>query len=109
LDPTKKAIWQEEIKGYVKRKGILDENIKKLYLIVWGQCSNAVQSELESLQEHSDVANCADGIKLLCMIQNLVHSYEYQNNLFHALHAAKCAFYTLHQGQDTPNEVLHCN
>ena len=42
---TQRRIWEEKIKMYVKREMLLEENIKKLYAIVWGQCSDSMQAK----------------------------------------------------------------
>ena len=33
------AIFNEDVKKFVKRRNTLTDNVQKLYLIVWGQCT----------------------------------------------------------------------
>lgn len=48
IDPPKEAtktqtrIWEKKVDEYVKREMYLQENIKTLYSLVWGQCTDAV-------------------------------------------------------------------
>ena len=36
-DPVESAIFNEDIKEYVKRRNMLKKTIKRLYSVVWGQ------------------------------------------------------------------------
>ena len=54
-------IQTEEIKQFVKNRSTLWQNIIKLYGIIWGQCSPALQRELEGDPEYltkSSAYNC---------------------------------------------------
>ena len=51
-------IFKGEIDAYIKRKGILDNNIKKAYSLVLGQCTDLLQSKLK--QQANLAENVAD-------------------------------------------------
>ena len=36
---VKEMLLEEEVKGYYKRKMLAISNLKKIYALVWGQCS----------------------------------------------------------------------
>ena len=99
---TDKAIWQEEIKEYVKRKSTLSKNLKRLYPLLWGQCSDSLKAELESMPQFKIVSENADSLELLKMIKSLADNFQSEKNPFYSLHMAKRNFYMLSQDRDTP-------
>jgi hypothetical protein len=66
---TNKEIWKQEIRAYVARKAILEENLQKAYALIWGQCSDPLRAKLESAATHDDVATAKDSIALLKSIR----------------------------------------
>ena len=46
LGSIEEMILKEEVKDYVQRKRMLKATVTKLYAIIWGQCSDGVQSLL---------------------------------------------------------------
>jgi len=47
LDPNEKsglvkALWDRQVDGYYTRTGHIESNLKVIYAIVWGQCSEAM-------------------------------------------------------------------
>mmetsp|Transcript_21327 Transcript_21327/g.32629 ORF Transcript_21327/g.32629 Transcript_21327/m.32629 type:complete len:175 (+) Transcript_21327:65-589(+) len=64
-DDTDKEIWKHEYKEYVKRKSALAGNIRKLYTILWGQCSEWMQAELKGSDSFRMIQIKRDAIELL--------------------------------------------
>ena len=44
IPPLVTAIFSEQVKEYVKQTSRLQENIKHLWALVWGQCSDTIQT-----------------------------------------------------------------
>jgi hypothetical protein len=44
-----RMIFKGEVDAYIKRKGILYENVQKAYSLVLGQCTDLLQSKLHGL------------------------------------------------------------
>ena len=40
---TQERIWEKEVDKFVKQRGYFDENIKTLYSVVWGQCTDVMR------------------------------------------------------------------
>lgn len=40
-----KIIWEESAKNDAKRKEILEDNVRKIRSVIWGQCSPALQAK----------------------------------------------------------------
>ena len=41
---VKEMLLKEEVKGYYERKRLAISNLKKIYALVWGQCSEQLQA-----------------------------------------------------------------
>ena len=43
-------IWEKEVDAYVCRKETLDQSLRTLYSLVWGQCSPSMKAKLEFIE-----------------------------------------------------------
>ena len=100
MDETDREIWKEEIKEFVRRKNYLNKNIKKLYSLIWGQCSDMIRSEIEAMPGFPAASKNANALDLLKMIRSIAHNFQHEKNAVLSLHTAKRAFYFLNQGHD---------
>jgi len=103
-DATDMKIWEEEVKEFVKTKIKLKENVKQLYSLVWGQCSEAMRAKLESMDGHRKLSEEGDGIGLLKQIKSIVYNFQDQKYLPLALYEANRRLYACTQGKHTPQE-----
>jgi hypothetical protein len=94
--------WKRADKEYHKRLKAYVDFRAGLYQIVWGQCTVALRTKLESLQEFDKAFQ--DGIALLRLLQTVVHTFEKRANQFYEVSRMKESYYTLKQGQ---SETLH--
>ena len=46
-----KVIWKNRLTEYVKRESVLAENVKTVYSLIWGQCTDVMRQKTGS---HSD-------------------------------------------------------
>jgi len=56
----------------------IDSNLKAVHMVIWGQCSEAMQSKLKSVadfEDHNDKSNC---IWLLNAIRGVIMQFEGQ-------------------------------
>jgi hypothetical protein len=44
---TQQCIWEKQVNEHVKRYNMLMKNLKTAYLLIYGQCSNALRAKLE--------------------------------------------------------------
>ena len=58
------VIYKENVKVFVMRKNGYQENKEKLYSVIWGQCSNAIQPRLQSKTRFTDMDKERDCLKL---------------------------------------------
>jgi hypothetical protein len=94
---TVTRIWEKEVDEYVKRKTCLQENLKTLYSLVLGQCTDVVLAKLEASDTYNKMLEEADSIKLLKEIRALVYNFQSQKHAPQALHEGKRRFYLLPQ------------
>jgi hypothetical protein len=117
---TVTQIWEKEVDKYVKRKMYLQENLKTLYSLVLGQCTDVVLAKLEARDTYNEMSEEADSIKLLKEIRALVYNFQSQKYAPQALHEGKRRFYLLSQDkhstcqaylerfQNCVNVIEHC-
>ena len=94
---TVTRIWEKEVDEYVKRKMYLQENLKTLYSLVLGQCTDVVLAKLEASDTYNEMSEEADSMKLLKEIRALVYNFQSQKYAPQALHEGKRRFYLLSQ------------
>lgn len=104
---TEKCIWEKQVDQYVKRLDQLEENIRTLYSLIWGQCSEVMQAKLEAMPEYAVASNDNDGVELLKLVKTISFNFQSQKYLHQAVHEAKRRFYTQYQGKTaTAQEYL---
>jgi hypothetical protein len=94
---TVTRIWEKEVDGYVKRKMYLQENLKTIYSLVLGQCTDVVLAKLEASNTYNKMSEEADSIRLLKEICALVYNFQSQKYVPQALHKGKQRLYLLSQ------------
>jgi hypothetical protein len=112
-DPGEKAsagdkkLWETRLTQFVKREEIRSDNIKTLYSLVWGQCSDAMQERLMAHPDYSVAQESKNGIELLKCVKTIMYNYQSHQAIAKSLHEAKRRFYMLSQGKfQTPQAYL---
>jgi hypothetical protein len=102
---TEKRIWEKEVDGYVRKKSYLDENLKTLYSLIWGQCTNVMRARVEALDNYEVMSSEGDSILLLKAIKSLV--YNFQSQKYHplAIYDGMRRFYMIYQEKHTSCQV----
>ena len=99
-------IFKGEIDAYIKRKGILEDNIQKAYSLVLGQCTDLLQSKLKQQATWAAVSVAQDAILLITMIKSITFKFEDQKFLPLALYQAKANLYNMRQGNLSNHDYL---
>ena len=98
-------IWKKELECYVKRKVALGENLRKAYLLVWGQYSDVMRERLEALPEFKAICDSDDVLGLLKHMKSINFKFEDQKYPFGSVYFANKRFYNYKQGsEDTNNQ-----
>ena len=101
---TERMIWRETIKSFCVRRNVLSENIRRLYSLVWGQCSDVMRQKIEALDEYAVFSVILDGVELLQAIKNFCFNFQSQKYVPHSLHKTKRQFYLCSQGKDATTQ-----
>lgn len=73
---TKTLIWETKVKAYVKRCDEQEKNLRAIFSTVWGQCSTAMQSKLQSLDGYNEKKTECDCSWILKEIKGITHRFE---------------------------------
>ena len=104
IPPLLAAFFSEQVKEYVKQTSRLQENIKRLWALVWGQCSDTIRTRLQALDTYEDMHSTSDGLQLLIAIKDLMFNVQEQKYVPLSIHLAKRHFFLLSQGRNTVGE-----
>ena len=83
------AIFSEQVKEYVKQTSRLQENIKRLWALVWGQCSDTIRTRLQALEAYDHMHTASNGLQLLIAIKDLMFNIQEQKYIPLSIHLAK--------------------
>eukprot|EP00934_Nitzschia_sp_Nitz4_P001191 Nitzschia sp. Nitz4//scaffold483_size5322//2345//5042//NITZ4_009227-RA/size5322-augustus-gene-0.2-mRNA-1//-1//CDS//3329552882//1191//frame0 len=78
---------------------VISDFRSKLYAVVMGQCTPAMEAHLRSHEDFEDAEN--DGIAILKMIKNILHTFEDKREPAEALLEVKEEFYGMKQGSSS--------
>ena len=92
------------MKEYVKQTSRLQENIKRLWALVWGQCSDTIRTRIQALDMYKDMHMASDNLQLLIAIKDLMFNVQEQKHVPLSIHLAKRQFSLLSQGRNTVGE-----
>jgi hypothetical protein len=90
-------VWEKKVDEYVKKESYFDENMKTLYSLIWGQCTDIMRTKLESLNLFEAISSASDALALLKSIKNIVFNFQSQKYKPQALHEAKRQLFVLQQ------------
>ena len=96
---TETRIWEKTVDEHVRQRSHLAENIKTLYSLVWGQCTDIMRQKLEAHETFTGVSNTGDGLGLLKLVTSVAFQFQSQKYLPHALHEALKRYYNCSQGK----------
>jgi hypothetical protein len=103
-DRVDELILQQEVNEYVKRKRTYYENRDKLYTIIWGQCSEALQAKLKGTKAFKTYNPIKCPLSLLKDIKQLSLKFENVTFKAFAIYDAKMALSSFYQ---TKQDTLH--
>ena len=70
-----KMILNRKIDIYVKRDGLLDENLQKSYSLIHGQCTELLKSKLNTSANWETVSSHYDMLGLFDAIKNIIYKF----------------------------------
>jgi hypothetical protein len=93
-------VYDKELDIYVVRKTKLKDNVKALYAVAWGQCSNAMKAKIKKSDKYEEGRNASNVSWLLKEIRGVTFGFENQRTLSLSLQLAQQDFYRFKQGSE---------
>jgi Reverse transcriptase (RNA-dependent DNA polymerase)/Zinc knuckle len=98
-------LWEKELDEYAKRMSYLRENLKSVYAIVYGQCTDIVRQKIEALAEFENKAMACDGLWLLQAIKSITYNFESLKSPFQSLHESQRRLMNCTQGKHVTTQM----
>ena len=89
---VEKAIWAEELREFVKRKGVFKGNLALIHAVIYGQCSESMKDKLKSLTEYKDAMKQNNCVWLLQQIRAITLQFDAKRNGFISIMDAQRSF-----------------
>jgi hypothetical protein len=97
-DEYDKAEWLGKMRMYQTRMSNLEEGMKRLYNVVYGQCSKIMVQKLMAMEDfEKEIIGKSDGLGLLKAIRQIAFNFESQKFKPHAIQDAIKQFYAFCQ------------
>jgi hypothetical protein len=102
-DPMDLKIQELEIGQYVKTKARFEMEVKKLYAVIIGQCTEMMMTKLKAMPTFNDIHNNKNTLELLKAIKGLAFKFDGEKELGMSLVEAMDKFYRFYQSKEMPN------
>ena len=100
-----KEIHKEEIKEYVKDRKLIRSNLKKIYSLMYGNCTESLQTMLRADSEFEEKSRVFDHEWLFEKVKIIVSGLDTKVNLRVSLHDVMFNFILLKQQQHEANDA----
>ncbi len=88
------------MKRFLDKEEGLERGKKKLYTLVWGQCSEIMKNELEARKDYAIMTSDQDPILLLKILKSITYNFCNQKYLPASMWQTTKALYNTMQGED---------
>jgi hypothetical protein len=92
-----KQISAEKVKVFVQRTLILENNLKAMYAVIWGQCSKNMQNKVKTLAGFKEAQSDNDCVWLLKAICQITYNFKDHKYLYSLLLEAELNYMTYKQ------------
>jgi len=96
---AQKRHWEKRIDEISKKELLLEENMKTLFSIVWGQVSDTLKHRIQALADYKRMNSEGDSLALLAALRDQAFNFQSQKDQAQALHEAVRRFYLINQGK----------
>ena len=103
LSRSNKLIHRQRVNQYLVREQSYEENKKKLFMVVWDQCSKSLQNRLESIQGFDKIKRKRDVLKMLKKIKSHMYDFDETEFLGTSLNTAVMSILNCKQGNSESN------
>jgi len=72
-----KRKWEKRIDGIIKQhEDILESNMKIMFSLVWGQCSDSVHAKMEAQTNFTRISTTSDSLALLKLLKQDAYNFQ---------------------------------
>ena len=103
-DDAEVKMQEQRYKMYILRESQLEDNLSKAYSLVWGQCTNALQSVIKGLDNYDEKSDDYDVIWLLTSLKKITSGVDIKANVRVTLFEAIQTLFSMRQGQFESND-----
>ena len=103
-DDAEVKMQEQRYKMYISRELQLEDNLSKAYSLVWGQCTNALQSVIKGLDGYDEKSDDYDVIWLLTSLKKITSGVDIKANVRVTLFDAIQTLFSMRQGQFESND-----
>ena len=100
-------MWEKQLDAISKRRDQLEHNLRQVFALVWGQCTDILQQKIEAEEGFAAMSADNDGLLLLRTIKNITYRFQSQKYSPHSLFESKKRFYTQFQGRIMTTQQYH--
>ena len=87
--PMKLLKWTENTKNYLQREQPLEDNLKTIHSVIWGQCSLSLQAKIKPEKEYVEKDKANDCAWLLAQIKNAIYKFDSKKDVFYSIVEAR--------------------
>ena len=104
---TLTKIWEIKITEFIKRRQKIESNLKKLFSLVWGQCTELMRTKLQQMPGFEDINSHQDAIGLIKAIKGLTFKFDVKQYAPMAMVNIDTRLYKFTQGQHTTDALYY--
>ena len=101
---NKKIIQNERVNVFISREYMMRDNTEKAYIVVWGQCNNALQSVTKVIEEYKEKSEENDILWMLKALKKTTLVVDTKANKRVTLHKDLMTLFETRQGQKESND-----
>ena len=99
-------VWEKKIEKFAAREDIMEENLKKTFIIIWGQCSVPMREKFMAYQGYETRKENSDCVWILLIIRAIANRFEEERNIFLAIDDARSTLGSYRQ-DNRPNHEYY--
>jgi len=73
---TTTKIWEIKITEFIKKRDKIGANLKKLFSLVWGQCTELMRTKLQQMPSFDEINAHQDALGLIKLIKGLTFKFD---------------------------------
>jgi hypothetical protein len=102
---VKVMILQQEVKEFLTRKRTIKSNLEKIYGIVWGQCSQSLQTVMKGDTDFKIKSSTTDCVWLLTQLKKITSGIDVKADPLSTYCNAVSTLFSMRQGANEANDV----